>query len=51
MKTITFTNDEIEMLKCMLGSYVSYMRASGADDDYREVRACKSFIEKLDEGE
>ena len=29
MKTITFTNDEIEMLKGMLGSYISYMRASG----------------------
>ena len=50
-KTITFTKDEIETLKCMLGSYISYMRASGADDDYREVRACKSFIEKLDKGE
>ena len=48
MKTITFTNDEIETLKGMLGSYISYMRASGADEDYYEVRVCKSFIEKLD---
>ena len=50
-KTITFTNYEIETLKGMLGSYISYMRASGADEDYYEIRACKSFIEKLDKGE
>ena len=51
MKAITFTNDEIETLKGMLGSYISYMRASGANEDYCEIRACKSFIEKLDKGE
>ena len=51
MKTIKFTNTEIESLKNMLCSYISYMRASGADEDYYEIRACKSFIEKLDKGE
>ena len=51
MKAITFTNKEIETLKDMLDSYISYMLASGADEDYCEVRACKSFIEKLKECE
>jgi len=51
MKTIKFTNSEIETLKTMLDSYISYMIASGASEDYIEVRACKSFIEKLEKGE
>ena len=50
-KTIKFTNAEIEALKNMLNSYVSYMLASGASEDYIEVRICKSLIEKLDKGE
>ena len=51
MKTIKFTDEEIEFLKDMLNSYISYMLASGASEDYIEVRACKSFIEKLEKGE
>ena len=51
MKTIEFTNAEIELLKTMLNSYISYMLASGVGEDYCEVRACKSFIEKLEKGE
>lgn len=51
MKTIKFTNAEIETLKTMLDSYVSYMLGAGASEDYIEVRACKSFIEKLEKGE
>ena len=51
MKTIEFTNAEIEILKTMLNSYISYMLVSGADEDYCEVRVCKSFIEKLEKGE
>lgn len=51
MKTIKFTNAEIETLKDALNSYISYMLASGVSEDYIEVRACKSFIEKLDKGE
>ena len=48
MKTIKFTNAEIESLKDALNSYISYMLASGVSEDYIEVRACKSFIEKLE---
>ena len=51
MKAIKFTNTEIEALKDMLDSYVSYMLASGASEDYIEVRTCKSLIEKLKECE
>ena len=51
MKIIKFTNKELEMLKGMLDSYISYMLASGASEDYIEVYACKSLIEKLDKGE
>ena len=51
MKTIKFTNTEVETLKDMLNSYISYMLASGAGEDYIEIRACKSFIEKLKKGE
>ena len=51
MKTIKFTNSEIKILKDMLNSYISYMIASGASEDYIEVVACKSFIKKLDKGE
>ena len=51
MKTIKFTNSEVETLKDMLNSYISYMLASGVDEDYCEIRACKSLIEKLDKGE
>ena len=50
MKTIKFTNAEIETLKIMLNSYISYMCASGANEDYNEVVACKSFIKKLEKG-
>jgi hypothetical protein len=50
MKSVNFTNAEIETLKDMLNSYISYMLASGANEDYIEVRACKSFIEKLEKG-
>ena len=50
MKTIKFINSEIETLKNVLDSYISYMLASGASEDYIEVRACKSFIEKLEKG-
>lgn len=48
MKSINFTNSEIKTLKGMLNSYISYMLASGASEDYIEVRACKSFIQKLE---
>ena len=48
MKSIKFTNAEIDRLEDMLNSYVSYMLASGANEDYIEVRVCKSFIEKLE---
>ena len=51
MKTIKFTNKELKMLKGTLDSYISYMLASGASEDYIEVCACKSLIEKLDKGE
>lgn len=51
MKTIKFTNSEIGVLKDILDSYISYMIASGAGEDYCEVRACKSFIQKLEKGE
>ena len=51
MKVIKFTDKEIEFLKDMLNSYISYMLASGASENYIEVRACKSFIEKLEKGE
>ena len=51
MKTIKFTNSEVKTLKDMLNSYISYMLASGASEDYIEVRACKSFIEKFEKGE
>ncbi len=50
-KTIKFTNSEIESLKLMLNSYISYMLASGASENYIEVRACKSLIEKFEKGE
>lgn len=50
-KTIKFNNTEIEILKDMLNSYISYMLASGVNEDYIEVVACKSFIEKLEKGE
>ena len=50
-KIIKFTNNEIEMLKSMLDSYISYMLASGASEDYIEVRTCKLFIEKLEKGD
>jgi len=50
MKSISFTNAEIELLKDMLNSYISYMLASGAGEDYCEVCVCKSFIEKLEKG-
>ena len=50
-KTIKFTNSEVELLKDILDSYISYMLASGAGEDYCEVRVCKSFIEKLEKGE
>ena len=48
MKTIKFTYDEIEILNDMLNSYIDYMLASGASENYIEVRACKSLIEKLE---
>lgn len=51
MKTIKFTNAEIKELKDILDSYISYMLASGASENYIEVRACKSFIEKLEKEE
>lgn len=51
MKTIKFTNAEIDRLEDMLNSYVSYMLASGANEDYHEVRACRSIIEKLKKAE
>ena len=51
MKTIKFTNSEINTLKNILNSYISYMLAAGASEDYFEVRACESFIEKLEECE
>lgn len=51
MKSINFTNTEIELLKDILDSYISYMFVSGASEDYCEVRVCKSFIEKLEKGE
>ena len=51
MKTIKFTNKEIETLKDKLDSYVSYILASGEDEDCCEVRECKLLIEKLDKGE
>lgn len=47
MKSIKFTNDEIETLKDILNSYISYMLASGASEEYILVRECKSLIEKL----
>lgn len=50
-KTIKFTNSEVESLKDILDSYISYMLASGASEDYIVVRVCKSFIEKLEKGE
>ena len=50
-KTIKFTNDEIENLKDILDSYISYMLAAGASENYIEVRECKSLIEKLEKGE
>lgn len=49
-KIIEFTNSEIETLKSMLDSYISYMLMAGASEDYFEVRACKLFIEKLEKG-
>lgn len=48
MKSIKFTNDEIENLKDILNSYISYMLASGASEDYILVRECESLIEKLE---
>ncbi len=50
MKTIKFSNAEIENLKVILNSYISYMLASGVGENYIEVRVCKSFIEKLEKG-
>lgn len=50
-KTIKFTNNEIGSLKDILVSYISYMLAAGASEDYIEVRVCKSFIKKLEKGE
>lgn len=51
MKNIKFTKNEIENLKDILNSYIAYMLASGASENYIEVRACNSFIEKLEKGE
>ena len=51
MKTIEFTNVEIEILKDILNSHISEMIAFGASENYIEVRVCKSFIEKLDKAE
>ena len=51
MKTIKFTDEEIEMLKGTLNSCILYMLENGAGEDYCEVRACKSLIEKLEKGE
>ena len=51
MKSISFTKAEIEILKDMLNASISYMLESGASEDYCEVRACKSLIEKLEKGE
>lgn len=50
-KTIKFTDDEIEILNDILNSYISYILTSGASEDYIVVRACKSFIKKLEKGE
>ena len=50
MKTIKFTDDEIEALKDMLNSYISYMLASGASEKYIEVVECKSLIKKIEKG-
>jgi hypothetical protein len=50
-KTIKFTNDEIEILNDILNSYISYMLASGASENYILVRECESLIEKLEKGE
>jgi hypothetical protein len=51
MKSIKFTNTEIEKLKDMLNASISYMLETGVGEDYCEVRACKSLIEKLEKGE
>jgi len=51
MKTIKFTDEEIEALEYMLNSYVSYMLTSGASENYIEVVECKSLIQKLEKGE
>ena len=51
MKTINFTNKEIKTLKDILDSYISYILASGEDEEYYEVHVCKSLIEKLNKGE
>lgn len=51
MKSINFTDDEIEMLKDTLNASILYMLEAGASEDYCEVRACKLLIEKLEKGE
>ena len=51
MKTIKFTNTEIEFLKNILDSYISYILATGVDENNFEVQACKLFFEKLDKVE
>lgn len=51
MKSINFTDDEIEMLKDTLNASILYMLEAGASEDYCEVRACKLLIEKLKKGE
>lgn len=51
MKSIKFTKNEIENLKDILNSYISYIIASGESENYIEIRVCNSFIEKLEKGE
>ena len=49
MKASEFTNKEIETLKGIIDSYISYisyMLASGVYEDYCEIRAWKNLIKE-----